>query len=83
MKAKKENKVYTIDEREKKRYLEGGYDIYDDDGNVIEYSPKKLIKYSEYEKILKENEAMKAQLEVLQADSAKTGAEAKKKSGDA
>lgn len=65
MKAKKENKVYTIQEREKKRFLEEGYDIYDDNGTVIEHSPKKLIKYSEYEKILKENAALKAELEAL------------------
>ena len=73
MKAKKENKVYTIQEREKKRFLEEGYDIYDDDGKVIEHSPKKLIKYSEYEKVLKENTALKAELETLKKGEKKSG----------
>lgn len=73
MKAKKENKVYTIQEREKKRFLEEGYDIYNDDGTLIEHSPKKLIKYSEYEKILKENAALKAELEALKKGEKKSG----------
>lgn len=65
MKAKKENKVYDIREQEKKRYLEDGYDIYTDDGKVEEYSPKKMIKYSEYDKLLKENEVLKAEIKKL------------------
>lgn len=73
MKAKKENKVYTIDEREKKRYLEEGYDIYADDGKILEHSPKKMIKYSEYDKILKENAALKAELEDLKKGTKKSG----------
>lgn len=83
MKAKKENKVYTINEREKKRYLEDGYDIYNDDGEIIEHSPKKMIKYSEYEKILKENAALKAQLATEQDTQSKPEAGSKKKTGDA
>ena len=65
MKAKKENKVYTIAEQEKKRYLEEGYDIYSDEGEIIEHSPKKTVKYSEYEKVLKENESLKAEVKEL------------------
>ena len=65
MKAKKENKVYTIIEQEKKRYLEEGYDIYSDEGEIIEHSPKKTVKYSEYEKVLKENESLKAEVKEL------------------
>ena len=49
MKAKKENKIYQINtEQEKERYLKEGYDIYDDDGKVLTYSPLKKIAYSEY-----------------------------------
>lgn len=55
MKAKKENKVYKINtEQEAQRYLKDGYDIYDDDGNVREYSPKKKIAFSEYMKAVNE-----------------------------
>lgn len=76
MKAKKENKVYSINtELEAQRYLKDGYDIYDDDGNVREYSPKKKIAFSEYMKAVKEierlqdlaaeNEALKAEIASL------------------
>lgn len=61
MKAKKENKVYTINtEQEAQRYLKDGYDIYDDDGNVRDYSPKKKIAFSEYMKAVKEIERLQA-----------------------
>ncbi len=59
MKAKRENKVYSINTvQEKQRYLKEGYDIYDDDGKILEYSPKKKILYSEYVKVMKENERL-------------------------
>lgn len=62
MKAVKENKVYTIDkEADKERYLKEGYDIYDDVGTILEYSPLKKIAYGEYAKVVDENK--KLQLE--------------------
>lgn len=54
MKAKKENKVYRITEDQKKRYLAEGYDIYDEEGNVQEYSPLKKIPFGEYMKAVQE-----------------------------
>ncbi|EEC58166.1 hypothetical protein NQ488_04825 [[Bacteroides] pectinophilus] len=66
MKAKKENKIYKIvTEEEKNRYLKEGFDIYDDSGKLLEYSPAKKIAYSEYAKLLKENEELKAKLKAL------------------
>lgn len=91
MKAKKENKVYVINtEQEAQRYLKEGYDIYDNDGNIQEYSPQKRIAYSEYAKAVKEikrlqtvaaekeaeNEALKAEIAALQQPAKK--AESKK-----
>jgi len=35
MKARKENKVYDINESSKQTYLDQGFDIYDDNGKVI------------------------------------------------
>lgn len=65
MRAKKENKVYTINtEQEAQRYLKEGYDIYDDEGHVQTYSPKKMIAFSEYMKAAKEIE----RLQVLSAE---------------
>lgn len=76
MKAKKENKVYQISkEAEKQRYLDAGYDIYDDEGNLVVHSPLKKIAYSEYAKLQKENEALKAENAKLkkEAKAAKAG----------
>jgi hypothetical protein len=50
LKAVKGNKVYKIDETAKKRYLEDGYDIYEDK-KLIESSPKKEVKYADYKKL--------------------------------
>lgn len=68
--AKKDNKEYSVTKETKAMYLKDGYDIYDDDGKVIEYSPKKVVSYNEYiqkvEKITYENEELKTQLEEAQ-----------------
>lgn len=71
MKAKKENKVYTINtEQEKQRYLKDGFDIYDDGGNLTEHSPKKKIAYSEFAKAMEEIQALKAENGQLRAAAA-------------
>lgn len=67
MKAKKENKTYRItSELEKQRYLKEGFDIYDDEGNLLEYSPSKKIAYSAYAALLKENEELKDKFMAMQ-----------------
>lgn len=65
LQAVKDNKVYTISEALKDSYLKQGFDIYDQDGKVEEYSPLKTVKYSEYKKLKEENEDLKEQLEKL------------------
>lgn len=62
MKAIKGNKVYTIDETSKRAYLSQGYDIIDESGDIIEHSPSATVPYSEYAKIIAENEVLQAQL---------------------
>lgn len=64
MKAVKANKQYTIAENEKKSYLAQGFDIIDDNG-AIEHSPQATAPYSEYEKLLNENFALKSENEQL------------------
>ena len=71
MKAVKANKQYTINETEKPSYLAQGYDILEDDGTVIERSPQATVPYSEYEKLLNENAALKAESERLKAEGKK------------
>lgn len=67
MKAVKGNKVYTIGESEKARYIAMGYDI--TDGNeVIAYGKGKTVAYDKYVAVIKENEALKAELEALKQE---------------
>lgn len=54
MKAVKGNKVYTITETEKDSYKKQGFDITDDEGNVVENGLGKSISYDKY-KELEEN----------------------------
>lgn len=67
MKAKKDNKVYRITEDNKNRYLNEGYDIYNDIGEVIEYSPKKKVPYGDYVRAVKEIESLRARIKELDA----------------
>ena len=60
MKATKGNKVYTIDEASKNRYKAEGFDIYDDDGNLLEYGRGKMIAFEQYEAVKKELDELKA-----------------------
>lgn len=46
--ARKENKEYRINDEMKSAYLNDGYDIYNEEGKVIEYSPKKTITMNEH-----------------------------------
>lgn len=61
MKAIKANKVYTVDETQKKAYLAQGYDIADDKGNIIERSPSSTVSREEYDKLSAELEKLKAE----------------------
>lgn len=52
MKAIKENKTYTVDETSKDAYLAQGFDIYGDNGELIERSPSSVISRREYDALL-------------------------------
>lgn len=58
LKAKKGNKVYKISEAEKTSYLANGYDVIDENGNVIEHALNSTVPYSEYIKVVKELEEL-------------------------
>lgn len=60
MKVKKGNKVYRISETEEASYLAKGYDVVDKDGNVIKHAADSTVPYSEYAKVVKELEELKA-----------------------
>jgi len=89
VRAVKGNKEYTIDETQKKSYQDSGFDILDDDGNVVAYGRGKTVPYEEHMKAVNEigrlqalcaerhaeNETLKAELESIGA----TAQEQKKK----
>ena len=90
MKAVKGNKVYTIDETQKRFYEDSGFDILDDEGTVIAYGKGKTVPFGEFialkqrgEELEAENETLKKQLEDLQKAAGSTKAAAEKKSAEA
>lgn len=58
MKAIKDNKVYTVDAASKGDYLARGYDIYDDNGKLIERSPSSTVSRKEYDELLEKYNAL-------------------------
>lgn len=75
MKATKGNKVYSVDETNKAFYVGQGYDIVDDDGNVIEQGAGKKIDLKKYNdlkekltKLEKENKDLKDELKKAKKD---------------
>lgn len=52
MKAIKANKQYTISESEKASYLAQGFDIYGDNGELIERSSSSTVSRREYDELL-------------------------------
>lgn len=76
MKAIKDNKVYTVDNTTKDRYLAAGYDICGDSGKVIERSPSSTVSRKEYDELLAKYEALKAEkTEPEKKGKGKTGGE--------
>ena len=61
--ARKENKEYTVDINTKDVYLNDGYDIYDEKGKLIEYSPKKQVPISDYIKLEEQVKELTLKLE--------------------
>lgn len=61
MKAIKDNKVYNVDETTKGTYLAAGFDIQDDNGNIIERSPSSTVSRREYDELLAKYNALAAE----------------------
>jgi hypothetical protein len=67
LRAKKDNKVYDIDQSQANRYMKQGFDIFNDDGSLYSYSDLKTIKYSDH---LKEVNELKEKLDEAQKENA-------------
>ena len=49
MRAKKQNKEYTITAAEAKGYQARGFDIYDDSGKLVQVGAGKTVSYAKYQ----------------------------------
>lgn len=78
MKAIKQNKVYTITETEKSYYVSQGYDILNDEGEVIERGAGKSISYEEYLKLKDKLDPLKDENYTLKQENEKLKEENKK-----
>ena len=58
MRATKGNKEYTIDEVQKKFYKDSGFDILNDDGEVIAYGRGKTVPYEDHMQAVREVERL-------------------------
>lgn len=67
MRAVKENKEYFIDDSQKGFYLTQGFDIYGDDGELLEAAPGKVVSYEEYAALQNKLEALEAELQKAQS----------------
>ena len=58
MKAIKGNKEYSIADAQQKFYQDAGFDIKDEDGNVIAYGRGKTVPFDDYAQAVKEIERL-------------------------
>ena len=71
MKASKDNKVYTIDVAQKEYYIAQGYDISDDEGNIVSYGAGKSVSYKEYEELKTKYEELEKNYNTLEKENKK------------
>lgn len=71
MKAVRENKEYTITEELKQYYKDSGFDIYDDEGNVIEYGRGKTVSMEEHLKALDRIVELEEQVKAFEKNDSK------------
>lgn len=74
MRAVKNNKEYSIDESQKKAYQDAGFDIYNENGEVVAFGQGKTVSYELYqqakaeaEDLLQENKELRAEMEQMLA----------------
>ena len=78
MKAVRENKEYTITEDLKRYYKDSGFDIYDDAGNIVEYSRGKTVSIEEHIKALDRIAELEEQIKAFEKSDSKSEREGKK-----
>lgn len=77
MVAIKENREYTITEADVQSFANDGYDVYDDNGNLVAYGVGKTVPFEKYMKLMKQVEDL--QEEIIELREKVKHLEAKKK----
>lgn len=62
MKAIKDNKEYTVTNESKQHYIDTGFDIVDENGEIIEYGRGKMVSLEEHNQALERIKELEAQL---------------------
>lgn len=80
MLAIKENRQYTITEVDAQSFVNDGYDVYDDNGNLVAYGVGKTVPFDKYAKLMAQNEKLqdeiielREQVKALEKKGAKKG----------
>ena len=62
MKAIKDNKEYTVTNESKQHYIDTGFDIVDENGEIIDYGRGKIVSLEEHNQALERIKELEAQL---------------------
>jgi hypothetical protein len=62
VKAIKDNKEYTVTNESKQHYIDTGFDIVDENGDIIEYGRGKMVSLEEHNQALERIKELEAQL---------------------
>ena len=68
MKAVKANKEYVVTEENKAFYVKQGFDIIDEEGNLVAYGAGKNVRYDDHMKAVKEVERLQRLCAELQEE---------------
>ena len=71
MRAVKENRQYTINDTDVQTFANDGYDVYDDNGNIVAYGVGKTVPYEKYMKLMEQVEKLQDEIIELKEKLAK------------
>jgi len=63
MRAQKGNRQYIITSEQADSYLKQGFDVFGEDGKIIEYGTGKSVPYSDYMEVVNEVQELRAKVE--------------------
>jgi hypothetical protein len=78
VKAIKDNKEYTVTNESKQHYIDTGFDIVDENGEIIEYGRGKMVSLEEHNQALERIKELEAQLKSSTKQEDKSEREGKK-----